>query len=128
MHLSRRADLLDDGVAHDDDFVGQRQRFLLRMRDHDEGDVQFALQLFELDHHRLAQIEIQRAERLVEQEHSRSADQGARQCDTLLLTPGQIARPARREARKPHHLKHLPTRRSRALFSMPFIFRLNSTF
>jgi hypothetical protein len=70
-----------------------------------------------LSHHRLAQIEIQRAERLVEQEHSRSADQGARQCDTLLLTPGQIARPARREARKPHHLKHLPNAPvSRALF------------
>ena len=86
MHLARRTDLLDDGVAHDDDLVSERQRFLLRMRDHNEGDVQFTLHLFQFDHHRLAQIEIERSEGLIEQEHGRPADQGARQRHALLLS------------------------------------------
>ena len=124
MHLARGADLLDDGVAHHDDLVGERHGLLLRMRDHDEGDVQFALNLFQLDHHRLAQIEIERSQRLVEQQHGRPADQRARQRDALLLAAGKIARPPARERSVSPTISSISqTRRSRAALFHAFHFQ-----
>ena len=129
VHLARGADLLDDGVAHDDDFVGERHRFLLRMRDHDEGDVQITLHFLQFDHHRLAQIEIERTQRLVEQEHCGPADQAP--APAQRAAAGRLkGRAGRRSAKlvSPTISSISHTRLSRAVFSMPFIFRLNSTF
>ena len=106
--LARRADLLDHRIAHDDDLVGHRHRLLLRVGDHDEGDPRLALDLLELHHHLLAQVVVERPERLVEEEHGGLADEGAGEGDPLLLAAAQVARSARRELGKAHHLEHLP--------------------
>ena len=56
------------------------------MRDEDEGDAELALDLDELALHALAQLEVERGERLVEQQDLRLIDDSARDGDALLLT------------------------------------------
>jgi hypothetical protein len=56
------------------------------MCDVDEGRAEIGLQLLQLDLHVLAQLEIEGAERLVEQEQCRFEHQAAGNCDTLLLS------------------------------------------
>ena len=69
VQLARRGELLDlPGVEHRDP-VGHRQRFALVVRHVYEGDAEPALQALELDLHFLAQLQIERAQRLVEQQH-----------------------------------------------------------
>ena len=67
------------------------------MGDEDEGDADLALDLLELDLHLLAQLEVERAERLVEQQHPGPVDQRAGQRDPLPLAAGQLAAGARRK-------------------------------
>ena len=62
-HLVHRA------LAHHRDAVGHRQRLVLVVGDEDERDADLALNALELDLHRLAQLEVERRERLVEQQH-----------------------------------------------------------
>ena len=50
------------------------------------------LDRLELDLHLLAQLEVERAERLVEQQHARPVDQRARERDALPLAAGELAR------------------------------------
>ena len=50
----------------------------------------------ELDLHLAAQLEVEGAERLVEQQHLGPVDQGAGQRDALPLAAGELVRPARR--------------------------------
>ena len=64
-------DLLDDAGVEDRDPVAHRQRLLLVVRHEDEGDADVALDRLELDLHLLAQLEVQGAERLVQQQHPR---------------------------------------------------------
>src|ERR1700675_3598161 len=78
------------------------------MRNHDEGNVELALHLLELDHHRLAQIEVERAQRLVEQQNGRAADQRPCQRHTLLLAARKIARTARGKFGETYHAEHFP--------------------
>ena len=68
------------------------------MGDEDEGDADLALDALQLDLHLLAQLEVEGAERLVEQEHARVVDERARQRDPLLLPAGQLVRLAPLEA------------------------------
>ena len=68
--LLGRAELLDDAVVHDRDAVRHRERLLLVVRHVDERDPDLALDALELDLHLLAQLEVERAERLVEQQHA----------------------------------------------------------
>ena len=56
------------------------------MGDVDEGDAGALLNTLELDLHILAQLEVERAERLIEQQYARLADECAGNRDTLLLT------------------------------------------
>ena len=58
-----------------------------------EGDADLALDRLELDLHLLAQLEVEGAERLVEQQHPRPVDQGAGQRDPLPLPAGELRRP-----------------------------------
>jgi len=60
----RLAELLDHAVAHHRDPVGHRQRLLLVVGDVDERDADLALDPLQLDLHLLAQLQVQRAERL----------------------------------------------------------------
>ena len=89
------ADLLDPSVIEDGDPVGHRQRFALVVRDEDEGEAERVLQGLQLALHRLAQFQVERAERLVEQQNFRAQDERARQRHALALAAGQFARPSR---------------------------------
>ena len=64
------------------------------MGDEDEGDADLALDALELELHRLAQLEVERGQRLVEQQRTRPVDQCPRQRDALLLAAGQFPRTA----------------------------------
>ena len=79
-------------VVEDRDPVAHRQRLLLVVGDEDEGDADVALQALELDLHLLAQLEVEGAERLVEQQHLGLDDQGPGQRDALALAAGQLGR------------------------------------
>ena len=52
------------------------------------------LDALELDLQVLAQLEVQRAERLVEQQHARPVDQRSGERDALALAARELARPA----------------------------------
>ena len=69
--LLRRADLDDAAMVEHGDAVGHRQRFALIVGDEDKGEAERALQALQLALHLLAQLEIERAERLVEQQDLR---------------------------------------------------------
>ena len=53
-----------------------------------------ALDLLELELHLLAQLEVERAERLVQQQRGGFVDERARERDPLLLAAGELPRPA----------------------------------
>ena len=59
------------------------------MRDVDEGDADFLLDALELILHLFAQLQVQRAQRLVQQQHLRLIDQRAGDRHTLLLSAGK---------------------------------------
>ena len=84
------ADLLDAPVAEDGDPVAHRQRLLLVVRDEDEGDADLPLDLLELQLHRAAQLEVQRAEGFVEEQHLRPVDEGPGQRHPLALPAGEL--------------------------------------
>ena len=92
IELIGRADLLDAPGVHHDDAVGERQRLRLRVRDEDEGDAEAALQQLQFVLDALAQIGVERAERLVEQQNVGLDDKGASEGDTLLLAAGEPVR------------------------------------
>ena len=97
--LARRARLLDGALAHHRDAVAHRERFLLVVRDEHEGDPELGLQRLQLDLEVLAQPGVERAERLVEQQHARPEHERPRERDALLLAAGELRRLAPREAR-----------------------------
>ena len=84
--------LLDHAAVHDRDAVGHRERLLLVVRHVDERDADVALDALELDLQLLAQLEVERAERLVEQQHGGPVHERAREGDALLLAAGELAR------------------------------------
>ena len=75
--LGRRADLLQHAVIHDGDPVGQRHGLDLVVGDVDGGRVVLEVQPLQLGAHLLAQLGIERADRLVHQ-HAPSAAAPAR--------------------------------------------------
>ena len=70
--LRRRPDLLDPPVVEDRDPVRHRQRLLLVVRDVDEGDPHVRLDRLQLHLHLLAELQVERAERLVQEQHPRA--------------------------------------------------------
>jgi len=93
VHVLRTAYLLEQAMVHDRDTVRHREGLLLVMRDVDEGDADLPLQVLELGLHLLPQLEVEGAERLVEQQHLGAVDQGTGERDPLLLAAGQLIRP-----------------------------------
>ena len=86
-----RVALLDHAaVRHDRDPVGHRQRLLLVVGDVDEGDPDVALDPLQLQLQALAQLQVEGAERLVEQQHLRQVDERAGERDALLLPAGEL--------------------------------------
>ena len=67
-------------------------RLLLVVRDVDERDADLLLDVLELDLQLPAQAQVQRAERLVEQQRARAVDERAGERDALLLAAGELRR------------------------------------
>ena len=86
VHLGRGADLLDPALVEHRQAVAHRQRLLLVVRDVDEGDPELLLDPLQLDLQLLAQLQVERSERLVEQQRLRPVDDRARERDALALT------------------------------------------
>src|SRR5262249_17742685 len=75
--------------------------------DVDEGDRELALQLLEEDLHLLAQLQVERAERLVEEQDGRLVDDRTRQSDTLPLAAGELHRLSIARAPQAGTVEHL---------------------
>src|SRR5262249_32449723 len=71
VELGGRPELLDPAAVHDGDLVRHRHRLFLVVRDVDEGDPNVVLDRLQLELHLLAELEVEGAEGLVEQEHLR---------------------------------------------------------
>ncbi len=76
------------------------------------------LDALELDLHLAAQLEVERAERLVEQQHLGVVDQRAGERDALLLAAGELGRLAARELGHLHQLERVVGPRLAASFSL----------
>ena len=85
------ADLLDDALVHHGDAVRHGQRLALVVGDVDEGDADPLLDGAQLVAHMLAQLEVERRERLVEQQHLGLDRERAGDRDALLLAAGELA-------------------------------------
>ena len=107
VELRRRAELLDPPAVHHRDRVGHRHRFLLVVRDVDERDPDLLLDPLELHLHVLAQLEVERAERLVEKKHARMVHERSAEGDALLLSSRELLRLALRESGQADELEHL---------------------
>ena len=79
-------------LVHHGDAVGHRQRLFLIVRDEQERDADAPLQLFNSRAHLLAQLGIERRQRLVEQQHVRLQHQRPRQCHALPLAARKLRR------------------------------------
>ena len=73
------------------------------MCDVDERDAHLALQPLQLVPHLLAQLQVQRGQRLVEEQHGRAIHERARERDALLLPAGQLIWTPLLAAVEPHH-------------------------
>ena len=103
--VGRLIHLLDATVVHHRDPVRQRERFGLIVRHINERDADFLLQVDQLDLHFLAELGIERRERLIEQQHRRMRHECARDGDALLLAARQFLRHSFREAGKANILE-----------------------
>ena len=70
--IVRRAELQHAAVLHHRDPVGHRQRLLLVVGDQHEGDAGLALDALQLDLHAAPQLQVERRQRLVEQQQARA--------------------------------------------------------
>ncbi|MNY27259.1 hypothetical protein D3C86_1611560 [compost metagenome] len=77
------------------------------MRDDDEGQAEFLLQVHQFELGFLAQLLVERAERLVQQQHFRPLGERTRQCNALALTAGKLVRLALGKFFELHQLEHL---------------------
>ena len=77
------------------------------MRHVDEGDADLALDALQLDLELAPQLRVERAERLVEQQHRRREHERAREGDTLLLPAGELVRPPLTEVAQADELERL---------------------
>ena len=86
-------DLLDPASVHDRDPVGHRQRLLLVVGHVDERDPDVALDLLQLYLQALAQLQVERAEGLVQQQDLGQVDQRPGQRHALLLAARELGGP-----------------------------------
>src|SRR5438067_396853 len=112
LRLETEGDLFSDlelGEAagiHHRDMVGEHERLGLVVRDVDEGRAEVRLQLLQLDLHVLAQLEIEGAERLIEQEQRRLEHETAGDRDALPLPARELVDAFVLRARETDALQH----------------------
>ena len=92
VELLGQAELLDLALVHDRDPVAHRERLLLIVGHVDERDPDLDLDPLELELEALAELEVERAERLVEQEDLGPVDERPGERDALLLAARQLVR------------------------------------
>ena len=90
--LRRLAHLLQPPIVHDRDMIGDAHGLVLVMGDIHEGDTDLVMDQRELQAHPLAQLEIQRRQRLVQQQHLRLEHQRPGNRGALALPAGKLAR------------------------------------
>ena len=107
VELARRRDLLDAALVHDDDGVGELERLLLVVRDEDRRHVHLVVEAEQPLAQLLAHAGVERAERLVEQEHLRLGSERTRERHALPLAAGELRRIAAAEPGELHELEQL---------------------
>ena len=115
--------LVEDGHA-----VAHRERLFLVVRDVDEGDAEVLLERLQEHLHLLAQLQVERAERLVEQQHRRRVDDRARERDALALPARELHGLAVAEPGEADALEHLVACVAPLLRATPFTRSPYSTF
>ena len=85
---ARLADFLEPTAVHHADPVGHAERFFLIVSHHDRRDADRALDLADRAAQLVADLRVQRAERLVEQQHARLMRERTRYRHALLLAAG----------------------------------------
>src|SRR5581483_6715920 len=105
IELVDAAALLDAAAIHHDDTIGELERFFLIVRDEDRGVAGAIVQRAEPAPQILAHLRIERAERLVEQQHARLDRERARERNALLLPAGELVRIALLQSRQLHELE-----------------------
>ncbi len=85
INLFSSADLLHLPITHHRNPVRHGQRFFLVVSHINKRDADFILDLLQLQLHRLTQFQVQRPQRLIQQQHLRPVDQSAGQRHPLLL-------------------------------------------
>ena len=88
--LVRGADLLDLALAHHHDAVGKLKRLFLVMGDEDSSVPGLVVDFAEPTPEVAAHLGIERAERLVQQQHARLDGKRAGKGDALALTAGKL--------------------------------------
>ena len=92
--LARRADLLEHALVHHGDAVSKRHRLDLVVRDVNRGGVVLDVQPLQLGAHVLAELGVERADRLVHEQRLRAAHQRAADGDALHVAAGKLRGPA----------------------------------
>ena len=104
---ARRGDLLDLAAVHHHDLVGDVHRLLLVVGDDDRRRVRLLVQPPQPHAQLGANLRVERAERLVEQQHGGIDGERAGEAHPLPLTAGELRRVAIREAVELHELEQL---------------------
>ena len=105
--LDRRPQLFDPPAVEHGEAVAHRQRLLLIVRHEHERDSDFPLDPLELELHLLAELQVERPEWLVQQEHLGLVDDRPGERDALPLPARELARLAGPVFGKPHHRQRL---------------------
>ena len=92
-------------VIHHADGVGEREGFFLVVRDQHGGDAELALHGADGAPQLFADLRVERAEGLIEQQHLRLVRQRARHRDALLLAAGELPGQALVHALERHELE-----------------------
>ena len=117
--VGRRARLLHPALVHHDDLVRELERLFLVVGDEQAGHAELAVELVEPATEVLAHLGVQRAERLVEQQHLRPRRERPGERDALPLPAGELVGIAVGEVRHLHELEQLLHARPRATPSLP---------
>ena len=118
VNILRRANLLNEALVHHHNRIAHGESLLLIVRDKNEGDTGCLLNPFELHLHILAQLEIQRAKRLIEQQHLRIIGKSAGNRHTLLLAAGKAVHTPALKAGQTNHFQHFMDSLANLLFAL----------
>ena len=105
--VGRRARLLHAALVHHDDLVGELERLLLVVRHEEAGHAELAVELVEPAPEVLAHLRVERAERLVEQQHLWPRRERPGERHALPLPSGELVGIALGEVRHLHELEQL---------------------